>query len=117
MSNAADEFDAWLRQRVAAIRAGRAAYGIADGIPGASPDQVDQLAAAALREFGVALPAAYLQFLTVQNGGGEHASLYGTQAIDEPMRSVTSFIEANRDLRGDDADRAEFLVYGETDLD
>ena len=60
-------------------------------------------------------------FLSVQDGGGQQAGLYGTatRQFESPggAAHVAGFIEANRMLRRPPPTFGTDLAYGETDLD
>jgi hypothetical protein len=74
-------------------------------------------------EFGIRLPYEYLYYLSLKNGGGGYAGIYGTRTytVQDPTgesgdRYIDGFFDANRYLRLQDPSFNNLIVYGETDM-
>lgn len=119
---AAEDLEGWLRERITQIRQGREPLGCYHDIPGCPPAELAAFAARVRQELGAELPTEYLSFLSVRNGGGERAELYGTRtsrfrSTDGSEAHVTGFLDENHRLRLGRSPFNALLVYGETDLD
>ncbi len=121
MMGTSDDLRRWLLLRIGQIRKEQEPYGCYCQIPGCKPEELDQFVARVQQTFGVHLPGDFLVFLSIQNGGGEHAGLYGTRTyhLNTPGGDahVEGFVEENQRLRGDSSPFNDLLVYGTTDLD
>ena len=115
-------FEVWLTQRMKSQREGEERYGIEVDMPACDPGELMKFAGEIREVFGVILPQEYLYYLSLQNGGGGIARLYGTRtysvqnpkSVDFPIKG---FFDANTYLRLQDPGFNNLIVFGETDLD
>lgn len=111
----------WLEARLRSIKEAKLRSHCYVPIPCASISQLEELRHRAHGELGAQLPEEYLLFLSLQNGGGEFAALFGTHAyqIASPQATIhiTGLIEENLRLRHNTRRFAGLIVFGETDLD
>jgi hypothetical protein len=116
-----EDLERWLHAQIAVIRARQEPFGCYCPIPGCPPAELAMFVKEVRRLFDAELPAEYLTFLSVQNGGGEWAGLYGTatREFESPGGSaaVSGFIEKNQMLQRPPATFGKQLAYGETDMD
>ncbi len=73
------------------------------------------------KRFEASLPPEYLSFLSVWNGGGEHAAIFGTRSYRVESSSgsaqVDGFIQQNERLRGHGKTFEDVLAYGSVGSD
>ena len=121
MPDSAQAFERWLARRLQEIREEQEPFGAYSPIPGADARELEAFESRVRSLFGVELPREYTHFLSVQNGGGQHAGLFGTRTFQLATPSgdvyVDGLVEENLRLRSNVASFDRLLVYGATDLE
>ena len=114
------QFTEWLKTRLAQIRDAETKYGVFVPIPGCDPWEIESFREAIHRTFSVSVPDEYLDFLSLQDGGGELVSLFGTRPrlIEQNGIEIhiNGLIVENLELRDEHSRFEQMLLFGSSDM-